>query len=99
MHVLHRMGTKFNDYGQPTTVPIPGESRSQGSWVRWYTGKLQKAACFVSTFSFLVDGSSDIFVPLFKDANLASVFLNSQLRSLAVRSLSDSSFTFSTHDA
>ncbi|EGN96341.1 hypothetical protein SERLA73DRAFT_186050 [Serpula lacrymans var. lacrymans S7.3] len=34
-------GTKTVDYGYKTTVPIDGETLSQGSWLRWYIGKLQ----------------------------------------------------------
>ncbi|KAK0466734.1 uncharacterized protein EV420DRAFT_1505023 [Desarmillaria tabescens] len=33
-------GTKVGDYWYRTTVPIPGETLSQGSWLRWYMKQL-----------------------------------------------------------
>ncbi|KAK0188416.1 hypothetical protein F5146DRAFT_1055146 [Armillaria mellea] len=33
-------GTKVGDYLYPTTVPIPGETLSHGSWLRWYMKRL-----------------------------------------------------------
>ncbi|KAG7444024.1 uncharacterized protein BT62DRAFT_952962 [Guyanagaster necrorhizus] len=31
---------KVGDYSFPTTVPLPGETLSKGSWLRWYMKKL-----------------------------------------------------------
>ncbi|KAK0202365.1 hypothetical protein DFS33DRAFT_1434784 [Desarmillaria ectypa] len=31
---------KAGDYAYKTTIPVPGETLSQGSWVRWYSKKL-----------------------------------------------------------
>ncbi|KAK0215876.1 hypothetical protein EDD85DRAFT_444658 [Armillaria nabsnona] len=31
---------KASDYSLPTTVPLPGETLSKGSWLRWYMKKL-----------------------------------------------------------
>ncbi|KAK0501771.1 hypothetical protein EDD18DRAFT_1431988 [Armillaria luteobubalina] len=32
------------DYGFPTTVPVPGETLSEGAWLRWYIKKLTDLA-------------------------------------------------------
>ncbi|KAK0501783.1 hypothetical protein EDD18DRAFT_1317898 [Armillaria luteobubalina] len=36
--------TKTIDYGFPTTVPVPGETLSEGAWLRWYIKKLTDLA-------------------------------------------------------
>ncbi|KAJ6567770.1 hypothetical protein DFH09DRAFT_1314277 [Mycena vulgaris] len=34
--------TRITDYGVPTTEPLPGESLSSGTYLRWYITKLQR---------------------------------------------------------
>ncbi|EJD44965.1 hypothetical protein AURDEDRAFT_151981 [Auricularia subglabra TFB-10046 SS5] len=35
-------GTRLADYGAPTTTPVPGESLSNGRFLRWYRGQMTR---------------------------------------------------------
>ncbi|PBK60673.1 hypothetical protein ARMSODRAFT_965972 [Armillaria solidipes] len=38
--VTFRSTTKVIDYAFATTVPVPGETLSEGAWLRWYIKEL-----------------------------------------------------------
>ncbi|EJD40361.1 hypothetical protein AURDEDRAFT_139022 [Auricularia subglabra TFB-10046 SS5] len=63
-------GTRFADYGVPTTTPVAGESHRDGRFLRWYRGQLTRlmskdpvaASAVWHTMMFLAP-PMDVFAP------------------------------------